>query len=425
MTQTNGVTNRRCLALLMILLIGETALAQEAANGIGERLLADAAVRAALDSARLGEPQVLEDQVRLCQIPAPTFHEERRAGEMRRLFEALQLRNVRIDTLGNVIGERPGKNARPHLLLASHLDTVFPEDTALAVSREGALFKGPGIGDNCRGLATMLGVIRALAAGRIVTPGTITFVANVREEGLGDLGGARHLLDGEFKGRVDRFLSIDGSGIGFTHLAVGTQRYRVSFLGPGGHSYYAFGNANPMHAMGRAIAAIADIQVPEQPKTTFSVGRSGGGTSINSIAFETWMEIDMRSHDRASLAALVAAVKSAVGTAVDRENARWNGRGAVRTEWKELGAAPPGMMPATSAIVEAATSVTKVLGLPIATFPSTTDSNVAMALGIPALTIDGGGGGAGGHSLRETFVSTDSWKGTQRALLLAIALTHP
>jgi acetylornithine deacetylase/succinyl-diaminopimelate desuccinylase-like protein len=324
-----------------------------------------------------------------------------------------------------VIGERPGQQERPHLLLAAHLDTVFPETTDLAVTRDGFVLKGPGIGDNCRGLATMLGVIRALDAGKIVTPGSITFVANVREEGLGNLGGVRHLLDGEFKGRIDRFLSIDGSGVGFTHLAVGTERYRVTFLGPGGHSYYAFGSANPMHALGRAIAAIADIQVPTDPKTTFSVGRTGGGTSINSIAFDAWMEIDMRSHDPASLHALAAEVREAVAHAVDTENARSNKRGALRVDWKELGAAPAGMMPASSPIVEAATSVTRVLGLPIVTFPSTTDANIPIALGIPSLTIDGGGSGSGGHSLNEAFVSTESWKGTQRALLLAIALTYP
>ena len=360
----------RVLTVFVLLLAAGSPLrAQEAAHQIGERLLADPAVQTALEAARLGEPRVLEDQVRLCQIPAPTFDEGRRAAEMRSLFESLRLRNVRIDTLGNVIGERPGRSARPHLLLVSHLDTVFPEGTALEVGIDGERFTGPGIGDNCRGLAAMLGVIRALDAGQIVTPGTITFAANVREEGLGNLGGVRHLLNGEFKGRVDRFVSIDGSGIGFTHLAVGTQRYRLTFIGPGGHSYYAFGIANPTHAMGRAIAEIADIQVPADPRTTFSIGRSGGGTSVNSIAAEAWLELDMRSHDPPSLRALESAVKQAVDNAVARENARWQSRGPVRVEWKDLGAAPAGMMAASAPIVQAATSVTRALGLEIVTFP--------------------------------------------------------
>jgi tripeptide aminopeptidase len=417
--------SRYSVFVLLVLITGRPVAAQEAPADIGSRLLADAAVAAAVEAARLGEPQVLEDQVRLCEIPAPTFAEQRRGAVLKAEFEALGLRNVRVDDIGNVLGERPGRSAIPHLLFASHLDTVFPEETDLTVTREGALFKGPGIGDNCRGLAAMLGVIRALDAGRVETPGTITFVANVREEGLGNLGGIRHLLQGELKGRVDRFVSVDGSGIGFTYLAVGTQRYRVTFSGPGGHSYYRFGIANPMHAMGRAMARIADIQVPTSPRTTFSVGLSGGGTSVNSIAFEAWMEIDMRSHDAAALAALVDAVKAAVSDAVSAENARWEGRGAVTVAYKELGAAEPGMMADDSPIVQATKSVTAALGLPIFTFPSTTDSNVPMALGIPALTLDGGGDGGGGHSLNEVFDSTDSWKGTQRALLLAVALTHP
>ncbi len=415
----------RYLSLLLMLLMAPAAGAQDGAADIGQRLLADATIRAALEAARAGEPQVLAEQIRLCEIPAPTFHEERRAVPVKAEFEALGLRNVRVDALGNVIGERPGRNARPHVMLASHLDTVFPEETDLTVKREGELLKGPGIGDNCRGLAAMLGLIRAMNAAKVETPGSITFVANVREEGLGNLGGVRHMLEGEFKGKVDRFISMDGSGIGYTYLAVGTQRYRVTFSGPGGHSYYAFGIANPMHAMGRAMANIGDIQVPKQPRTTFSVGKSGGGTSVNSIAFEAWLEVDMRSHDPASLTALIAAVKKAVADAADAENARWEGKGAVKVEWKELGAAPPGAMQPTSPIVLATASVTKALGLPIVEFPSTTDSNVAMSLGIPALTIDSGGDGSGGHSLHETFVTTNSWKGTQRAMLLVIALSHP
>lgn len=415
----------RTSIVLLVVFVARAASAQHDPATIGERLIADATVAAALEAARTGEPRVLDDQVRLCQIPAPTFSEEARGVALRAEFERLGLRNVRVDALGNVIGERPGREAHPHVLFASHLDTVFPAETDLRVTREGDRFTGPGIGDNCRGLAAMLGVIRALDAGKVVTPGSITFVANVREEGQGNLGGVRHMLEGEFKGRVDRFVSMDGSGTGFTHLAVGTQRYRVTFTGPGGHSYYAFGIANPMHAMGRAMGRIGDIQVPKDPRTTFSVGRSGGGTSINAIAFEAWFEIDLRSHDATALATLVGAVKQAVEAAVSEENARWDQRGAVKVEWRDLGAAPPGMMPNTAPIVEATASVTRAVGLKVFTFPSTTDSNVPMSMGIPALTIDGGGDGAGGHSLREHFIATDSWKGTQRALLLVVALAQP
>ena len=184
-------------------------------------------------------------------------------------------------------------------MFTAHLDTVFPEETNVKVTREGSVMKGPGIGDDCRGLAVVLGVIRALDAGKVQTPGTITFVGTVGEEGLGDLRGVKHLFNTELKGKIDRFVSVDGTGYGITHIGVGSKRYRVTFKGPGGHSYGAFGRVNPIHALGRAIDTISELQVPADPKTTFNVGRIGGGTSVNSIPFEAWMEVDMRSTDAA------------------------------------------------------------------------------------------------------------------------------
>lgn len=415
----------RLLAVPLLLALAAGADGQEGAPSIGAALLADPAVRAALERVREGEPRVLEEQVRLCEIPAPTFHEEKRAAAVRAVFETLGLLNVRIDAAGNVLGDRPGRQARPRVVIAAHLDTVFPEGTDVAVHREGALLSGPGIGDNCRGLAALIGIARALHDSPVATAGTITFVANVGEEGLGNSSGVHHLFETERKDGIDRFVSIDGSGIGFVHVGVGTRRERVTFKGPGGHSYYAFGSANPVHALGRALAKIADLQVPKEPRTTFSVGRVGGGTSINSIATEAWMEVDTRSHDPASLKALDERVRQAVADAVREENERWAGRAPVEAVWQDLGRRAPGITPADSAIVEATVSVTEALGLRGKSFPGTTDSNVPMALGIPAVTIDGGGGGSGGHSPGEVFDTTDSWKGTQRALLLALALARP
>jgi tripeptide aminopeptidase len=310
-------------------------------------------------------------------------------------------------------------------VMAAHLDTVFPEGTDLTVKREGALLKGAGIGDNCRGLATLIGMIRALAEAPVATQGTITFVANTGEEGLGNSKGVLHLFEAELKGRIDRFVSIDGSGTGFTHVGVGAHRYRVTFKGPGGHSYYAFGNANPIHALGRAMAKIDALEVPKDPRTTFNVGRIGGGTSINSIATEAWMELDMRSHDPAALAAIDQRIHGAVAEAVQEENARWEGRAPVAAAWELLAERLSGVTPAEAPIVRATLSVSQALGLRVPVFPGTTDSNVPMSMGIPAVTIDGGGSGSGGHSPGEVFDSTDSWKGTQRALLLALALAQP
>src|SRR5438874_645953 len=197
---------------------------------------------------------------------------------------------IRLGGFRAAIGDACG---RPRVVMAAHLDTVFPEATNVKVKREGAVLHGPGIGDDCRGLAVIVAAVREMKKAKVQTPGTITFVANVGEEGLGDLRGVKELFNSTLKDQIDRFVSIDGTGIHVTNVAVGSHRYRVTFSGPGGHSFGAFGMANPMGAMGRAIAKIQEIQVPKQPKTTFNVGRIGGGTSVNSIPFDGWMELDM------------------------------------------------------------------------------------------------------------------------------------
>lgn len=392
-------------------------------------------VAAALERVKALEPWVIDQQIDLCQIEAPPFKEQKRAEALKAVFETLGLRNVRIDQVGNVLGERagtmpapgvgPGSAAAPRLVFSAHLDTVFPEGTDVRVSRSGpggAILKGPGIGDDCRGLAVMLGVIRAMNDARVQTPGTITFVGTVGEEGLGDLRGVKHLFGVELKGRIDRFVSVDGAGYGITHVAVGSKRYRVTFKGPGGHSYGAFGNANPIHALGRAMAAISEFTVPTSPKTTFNVGRIGGGTSVNSIAFEAWAEVDMRSVSAEALGELDARFQKAVRAALAAENARWKNQGAITVDIALVGDRPAGRIPDDEPIVRAAADVTRALGLPVSFDEGSTDSNVPINLRVPAITIDGGGKGTGAHSLGETFDTTDSWKGTQRALLVAIAL---
>ena len=384
----------------------------------------DAGVKAAVQAARDDEAQTIEDQVRFCEIPAPPFKETARGTAYADAFRKLGLENVRIDKEGNVLGERPGLAPKPHLVFSAHLDTVFPEGTDVKVKREGTMLRGPGIGDDCRGLAVVLAVIRAMNKANVQTPGSITFVATVGEEGLGDLRGVKALFRDTLKGRIDRFVSIDGTGLGITHVGVGSLRYRVAYKGPGGHSYGAFGLANPIHALGRAIAKIGDFQVPRDPKTTFNVGRIGGGTSVNSIAFESWMEVDMRSADAAALKSVDADFHKAVDQALAEENERWNNNGRLEVEKKLVGDRPAGSTPADSAIVQATVSVTKVLGFPVALDEGSTDSNIAMSMSIPAVTIDGGGRGTGAHSLGEAFDSTTSWQGTQRATLLAIALAQ-
>jgi tripeptide aminopeptidase len=390
----------------------------------GARLMKDPAVRAALDHARANEPATIEEQIRICQIPAPPFVETKRAEAYADAFRKVGLRNVRIDKAGNVLGERPGRAMRPHLVFSAHLDTVFPIETKLTVTRQGSVLHGPGIGDDCRGLAVILAVVRALDAANVQTAGTITFVGTVGEEGLGDLRGVKALFTDTLKGQVDRFVSVDGTGYGITHIAVGSLRYRVTFAGPGGHSYGAFGIANPVHALGRAIAGLAEIRPPSEPKTTFNVGRVGGGTSVNAIAAEAWMEVDMRSADTSALKDLDARFHAAVDAALAAENARWDQKGRLTVTKVLVGDRPAGMLPASADIVQRIVSVTRALGLPAELNEGSTDANMPMSLNIPAITIDAGGLGAGAHTLEETFDTTESWKGTQRTLLAAIVLAE-
>ena len=256
-------------------------------------------------------------------MEAPPFKEQKRAEIYARMFREAGLQNVRIDTEGNVLGDRPGAQPRPRLVFSAHLDTVFPEGTDVKVKRDGNMLRGPGIGDDCRGLAVVLAVIRAMNQAKLQTAGSITFVGTVGEEGLGDLRGVKYLFNEGMKGQIDRFVSIDGTGLGMTHIAVGSLRYRVTFKGPGGHSYGAFGLSNPLHALGRAVETISQFEVPSDPKTTFNVGRVGGGTSVNSIPFESWFEMDMRSASPAALQAIDAKFHRAVDDAVKAEDARW------------------------------------------------------------------------------------------------------
>jgi acetylornithine deacetylase/succinyl-diaminopimelate desuccinylase-like protein len=387
-------------------------------------LIGQPAIASALEALRANEPELIRDQIRICQIPAPPFHESARAAAMKTAFEQAGLSNVRLDRAGNVLGDWPGVAARPHVVVAAHLDTVFPEGTEIRITRDGSRLRGPGIGDDCRGLAVLLAIARTLAARRIQVHGSITFVADVGEEGLGDLRGMREVFTTTLKGAVDQFVSIDGAGLFMTTGGVGSRRYRVTFSGPGGHSYATFGTPNPIHAMGRAIGKIAELHVPTQPRTTFSVGRVGGGTSVNAIPSECWMEVDLRSVSAAALASLTEKFEQAIDAAVREENARWTSSQRVQAKKELVGDRPPGRTPADSAIVQRARRVARALGLSLPENESSTDANVPMQLGVPAVTIGGGGSGSGQHTVDESVDTTDSWRGTQYGLLLTLALAH-
>jgi tripeptide aminopeptidase len=414
------------LLRLTTAVVATTAALAPAARAQGETA-PNAAVRAAMDRVKADNAWTIEQQISICEIPAPPFKEERRAAEMKKRFEALGLRNVRIDSIGNVIAERPGTGGGPVVVIAAHLDTVFPEETDVRVQRTGTLLKGPGIGDDCRGLAVLLAVAKAMGTANVRTQGTIYFVANVGEEGPGNLRGVKHLFAKPPAPKIDYFISVDGTGLGLTSRAVGSNRYKVSYKGPGGHSYGAFGMPSPIHALGRAIAKISAIQVPSRPKTTFNVGIIEGGTSVNTISPLGAMEVDLRSESPDELAKVDAAFRKAVDEALTEENARWpQSRVKVTVDVQSMGVRPAAAPPDSQRIIQTAQAAARALGFDAPGGASSTDANWPMSLGIQAITLDGGGQGQGAHSITESYDDGDrGWMGPQWALLTIVMLAGP
>ena len=416
-------------------LIAATFLAGVSASNLAAQAIAipsdNPKLHAALDTIKAQEPWTLDQQVSICEIAAPPYKEAARAAEYRRRLQALGLTNVRIDSVGNVIAERRGTGNGPTVLIQGHLDTVFPEGTSVKVKRNGTSLAGPGIGDDCRGLAVVLSVVRAFQRAHVQTTGTVYFVGNVGEEGQGNLRGTRYLFANSLKGKVDYFISVDGTGLDLKHHGVGSKRYRITYKGPGGHSYGAFGIPNPIHALGRAIAGIGDVQVPTTPKTTFNVGVISGGTSVNSIPFSGTMDLDMRSETAEALDAVDQQIVKILGNALDAENDRWIKQTGARAERAKLSMDIDtiGLRPANSTqtdaspIVATAIAAGRALGFTPKTGASSTDANLPMSLGVPAITIDGGGSGSGAHSLGETYDDGPSgYLGPQWAALLVAAL---
>src|SRR5262245_43024089 len=322
------------------------------------RVADDPRVQQALADLDRTHDRLVSDIIALTEIPAPPFKEDRRAAAYLSLLRQTGLTNVERDAEGNVMGLRKGKGTGPLIAFAAHLDTVFPDNTDVHVKRAGTRLSAPGVGDNSRSLAVLLAIVRAMREAAIDTTSDILFVANVGEEGTGDLRGMRYLFTkGPYKDRIKTFISMDGAGSG-NHIitrAVGSRRYRVTFTGPGGHSYGAFGLVNPSFALGAAIDKFSRIAVPASPRTTFNVGLIGGGTSVNAIPAEAWMEIDMRSESPDELAALERQFKTAMQEAVNEENsARSTAVGKVAVSLKLIGDRPAGETPANSSIVTTA-----------------------------------------------------------------------
>jgi acetylornithine deacetylase/succinyl-diaminopimelate desuccinylase-like protein len=348
--------------------------------------------------------RTVEDIISLTQVQAPSFQEETRARAFMAMAEAHGLKNLEIDGEGNVTGMRPGAGNGPLICIAAHLDTVFPAGTDLTVRREGTRLFAPGVGDDTRSLAVLLAWLRAMDAADITTRADLLFVADVGEEGPGDLRGMRHLFQkGPYRDRISAFITVDSPGM--DHIAVGgvgSKRYRVTFKGPGGHSYGAFGLVNPMFAMADAIARLGRIQVPSSPKTTYSASVTGGGTSINSIPNSVWTEFDLRSEDPAELTKLEAIFLNLIEKSVQAENAARSTRnGAVATEIQKIGDRPAGHTDETHELVRLAHAAISAHGFRPGFEFSSTDANIPMSMGIPAIKIGSGGTGGRGHSLEE------------------------
>jgi tripeptide aminopeptidase len=367
-----------------------------------------------------------EELIRICEIPAPPFKEELRAAYIRQRFEELGLTNVHLDTEGNVIAERQGKSANPKLIVSAHLDTVFPEGTDVRVKREGRKLLAPGIADDSCGVMSLVALAQALNAAQIETEGTIYFVATVGEEGQGNLRGVRHLFTaGEFQTEVDAFISLDGPGVErITSRALGSRRYRIAIHGPGGHSWGDFGVVNPVHALGRAIARFATYTAPISPRTSYNVGIIEGGQSVNSIPETASMTVDIRSTSREEIDKLEAYLRRVIELAVREENSQRALSGTTLSYAIDAaGDRPSGETPVDSHIVQTAIECSRALGIEPRLDCSSTDSNIPISLGIPAITIGAGGISNNCHTLAEWYDPAGRELGLKRLLLLTVALT--
>lgn len=388
------------------------------------RLAGDERVRAAFRAVESLEPQTRADHIALNEVPAPPFGEDQRAAVYMGMLHDAGADTAYVDPEGNVIAVRRGADGEATLVLSGHLDTVFPEGTDVTVETRGDTLFAPGIGDDARGLMVVLTVLRAMEAADLRTEGDVWFVGTVGEEGLGDLRGVKHLFRAGGP-PIDAFISVDGGGDRrITHQALGSRRYRTTFAGPGGHSWGAFGTANPAHAMGRAVRLFderAADYVAEGPRTSYNVGVIGGGTSVNSIPFEAWMEVDMRSLSEERLQGIDALFRATMEEALAAQNALVRRGEALTLDLDLVGDRPSGEVSTTEPLVQRAMAAVESFGLEPSLGRSSTDSNIPIAAGIPAVTIGGGGAGGGAHSLDEWWLNEDGHVAIQRTLLLVLA----
>jgi acetylornithine deacetylase/succinyl-diaminopimelate desuccinylase-like protein len=373
------------------------------------------------------DADTLREQLRLVSIPAPPFGEAERGAWVLERFRAIGLADARADEAGNVVGTWAAEGAEgAPVVVAAHLDTVFPAGTEVTPRHEGKRIYAPGITDNCRGLAGMLAIARVLAESGPAAQRPVVFAASVGEEGIGDLRGVKHLFrDGSPLRQAAAFVALDGSGLRrIVHRAIGSRRLRVEVTGPGGHSWSDRGAANPIVALGAAAAEIGTLARPEPQRSALTVARMAGGSSVNAIPEAAWMELDMRSEVADALARMEESVRGVLVRAVDEENgSRRMGTEPLRLKVVVIGDRPSGETPAGHPLVRAAMDITGSLGSPSELVGSSTDANVPMALGIPSIAMGVGGDSGGIHTLDEWYSNDGGALGVERGLLVVLAAT--
>jgi acetylornithine deacetylase/succinyl-diaminopimelate desuccinylase-like protein len=394
-------------------------------SGQVRALAANPVVQEAFRRVEALDPWGMERLVELTQIPAPQWGEGPRAARYAELLREAGADSVWTDEVGNVLALRKGRRGGRRVVLGGHMDTVFPEGTDVTVRQVGDTLYAPGIGDDTRGLVVVLVTLRAMEEAGLETDDDVLFVGTVGEEGLGDLRGIKHLFR-EGADPIHAWIEVDGGGLGgIVSMGLGSYRFRVTFKGPGGHSWGAFGLANPAHALGRGIRHFqdaADTLTRSGPRTSYNVGVIGGGTSINSIPFEAWAEVDMRSEGgAASLDRLEAALRSAMQRAAEEENTLRRRGDALTVEVDRIGMRPSGEMDPRAPLVQRAIAANEYFGAGGDLSRSSTNSNIPIALGVPAVTIGRGGVGGENHSPTEWWINRDGHLAIQRALLLVVA----
>jgi tripeptide aminopeptidase len=414
-----GVTTTKYCFLAFFSFAASAVSAADAQQQVSN-LLDNPVVQEAMGDIVASDAQLLNETIELTEIPAPPFAEEKRAQRFAEKLREAGLTDVSIDEEGNVIGRRPGRSGNRTVMLSAHLDTVFPIETDVTVKVEGDTLFAPGVGDNTRGLVVVLAILRTMQQHDIATDADVLFVGNVGEEGLGDLRGVKYLFR-EGGPRIDALIALDGGKTSrLVFGGVGSHRYRVTYKGPGGHSWGAFGRASPHHAMGRAISEFVENAVEvtaSGDKTTFNVGRIGGGTSVNSIAFESWMEVDLRSGNQTKLDAIDAVLKRAVQKALQDENAAREEGAELTVDVDRIGTRPAARSDIESPLVQTAAAAMTALGVEPDLQISSTDANHPISIGIPAITLSRGGIGANAHALNESWINKDAHLAIHIALI--------